>query len=368
VRYYRMPRNTGSQPNFLSALRRARGVFAVSLADDDGFDPDGLADAIDWMSANPTCVALYGPLDHYDAVTQTSSWLSYGVPGPMVFSPAQRCAAVRLVARHGIIPEMPIIRSSVLGNVLLPCKNLYYIFFQLLERLLAEGPVCFRGRPHYRILLRQWEGDDQRSTLSRHGDFQLWEGMYRGAYALYASALIADGATLSAEERRTLDRDVEAFANELRNSAIYTLSMAGRFSDAVELVKWLASCGALNREPGVLKRLMAESAAAALYAVIDIVDGIPELDRVVLYRLGQHAGALIRGFRNIRPTIEVRAVDDAADIGDAESALILTADDPTRDSLIAAGGLAGKIVCLPRLVENFNVRPWLDFAGAMPGT
>ena len=362
LRYYRMRENVGAERNILSVLRRAKGVFAIALADDDALDPGGVVEAIAWMLAHPECLATYGPIDHYDAVAQTSHWQSYSLEVPVVFAPDQRCDAARFIAQRQIVPEVPILRTGILGDVLLPHKNVYFIYFQILDRLLDLGSVCFRGRPHYRVLLRQWDGDEQRSTVSKHGDFLVWESMYRGALYFHYAALVAGGDRLSPNERLALERDFAVFARSLRNSAIYTLTMARRFSDAVDIVKWLAVCGDLDRKPDVLNRLIAESAAAALFAIVDIFDSIPEFDRIVLYRVGELSTALIRGFRAFRPQIDVQTVEQAGDIGDRDSALVVTTDDTVRDAVIAAGGFPGKTICLPNLLRTFDVRPWLAHA------
>ncbi len=366
LRYYRMARNVGAVANILAVLRRATGTFAISLADDDEIEVSNLSDAVAWMAANPTCVATYGPVHHFDAVAKRSSHLSFALPAPVVFSPAERCAAARLIAQHRLIPEVPLFRTDVLGNVLLPCKS-YWLYFELLDRLMNFGSVHFRSEPHYRILGRQWEGDEHRSTVSKHADFGIWESMYRGACHFHHAALVSGGDKLSQEERRSLDHDFVTFANELRNSAIYTLAMAGRFADAVETVKWLAGNGVLNREPAILRQLMEQSTAAAVFAVADVIDDAAEIKRILLYRFGDHAAALVRGFGVSRPEIEASAIEQASEIGDAESALILTIDDAARNELIAAGGFPGKILCLSRLAESFDMRRWLDFAARTDG-
>jgi len=364
LRYHRMAHDVGAQANILSGLRRAVGTFAVSLADDDALIYDQVGEVIDWMHANPQCVATYGPIDYYDAIRQTSDHLSYTISAPVVVSPEERCSAAALIARHQIIPEVPIFRTAILGNALLPSRN-YFIYFQLLDRLLDLGSIRFLTRPHYRILLRQWEGDDLRSTVSKHADFELWESMYRGAHHFHHAALVDGGNKISAEARRTLDRDFETFANSLRNSAIYTLTMAGRFADAIDAVKWLAGCGALNREPDILKQLAAQSTAATFFAVAAILDSSAELRRILLFRFGSVAEALVHSFRFLRPEIDVHAIDQPEEIGDRDSALVLTADDGARDMLIAAGGFPGKIINLAHLARSFDVAPWLALAARM---
>jgi hypothetical protein len=361
LRYFRQPSDIGAHANIFSALRRARGSFALYLADDDALHVVNLCEAVAWMSETPGCVASYGPIENFDAIENVSKSVSYLIPAQRIFESGERYRLARFIAEHRIIPEVVVFRTSVLGDALLPTP-LFYWGFQVLERLLSIGSVCFRDKAHYRINIRQWLGDEHRRTETMHLSFQHWEWIYRGAYNLYHAALVAEGDSLSQEDRLALDREFGKFGDFLRNSAVYTVSRGGRFFEAVDIVKWLAGSGCLAFGTGVLQDLMANSTAGVIYMLLELFDGDDELKSILLYRFADHGAPLERMFRMLRPELEVRLVDDVVDDSQAANALILTLDQAARDTLIDQGCVPGQIICLPRLVNSFDMQPWLAYA------
>lgn len=361
LRYFRQPSDIGAHANIFSALRRARGVFALYLADDDALHVANLCEAVAWMSETPGCVASYGPIENFDAVDNFSQSVSYLIPAQRIFESGERFRLAQFIAEHRIIPEVALFRTSVLGDALLPTP-LFYWGFQVLERLLPIGSVCFRDKPHYRINIRQWLGDELRRTETMHLSFQHWEWIYRGAINFYHATLVAAGDSLSHEDRLALDREFGKFGDFLRNSSVYTVSRSGRFFEAVDIVKWLAGNGSLDFETGVLQDLMANSTAGVIYVLLELFDGDDELTAVLLYRFADHGPPLASMFRMLRPEIEVRLIDDVIDIAQAANALILTLDQAAREGLIDQGCVPGQIICLPRLVNSFDMQPWLAYA------
>jgi glycosyltransferase involved in cell wall biosynthesis len=361
LRYFRQDRDVGAHANVFLALRRARGRFALYLGDDDGLDIANLCEAVAWMSATPGCVASYGPIANYDGVENVTRSSSYLISGQQVFDSGDRCRLARFIAEHLIIPEVAVFRTSVLGDALLPTP-LFYWAFQVLDRLLGMGSVCFRDKAHYRANIRQWVGDEFRRTETTHLSFERWESMYRGAYNFYHAALIADGDSLSQEERLGLEREFGKFGDYLMNSPIYSVSQAGRFFEAVDIVRWLAGTGHLAVGTGVLQDLMANSTAGALFALVELLEGDGELETLVLYRFADHAAAIAGAFQRLRPELEVRVIDDVADGDQAANALVLTLDQTARDALIDRGCVPGQIICLPRLLGSFDIQRWLAYA------
>jgi hypothetical protein len=359
VRYHRHVRNLGPYANQFSTLRRARGRYGIYLADDDRLHVDNLVEAIAWLDANPDCVVSYGPIETIDAVANVSHGLNYAIPADRVFDDRSRLALTTFMVEHRIIPEIGIYRISALADTLFVTHTLYWAY-PLLDRLLRYGHVCFRAKPHYVGLLRQWVGDDARVTGQQEFRLDDWESFHNGLQFFYAAALVAGDVPPTAEACAALEAGIQAFGNYFRNQAIYTIARTGRLSEALDVIKLLAGEGAVEPHPA-LDALAANSSAAALYAICELVDQAGDVTQIGLLGFGDAADQVQRGFKTVRPTLDVAVCDRLDSLGEREHTILLVPDDRLRDVAIGHGFLPARVLALPGVIANFDVGPWLRF-------
>ena len=357
VRYHRHAENVGAYGNQFSSLRRARGEYAIYLADDDRLNIDNLIEAITWLEAHPRCVASYGPIETIDAVENVSCGLTYSIPADRVFDNRNRLELAAFMIEKRIIPEIGIYRVAALADTLFVTHTLYWAY-PLLDRLLAYGFVCFRAKPHYVGLLRQWVGDDARVTGQQEFRLDDWESFYHGLRFFYYTALVAGDEPTSAEERASLDKGMEAFGSYFRNQAIYTIARTGKLSEALDVIKLLSGARAVEAHPA----LAANSAAAGLYAICELFDQAGDLTRIALHGFGADAGQIVGGFKSVRPALDVVVCDDPGALAEPEHVLLIVADDRLREALVGRGFLPGRVLSLSGVIANFDLGPWLRFA------
>jgi glycosyltransferase involved in cell wall biosynthesis len=360
VRYHRHAANVGAYGNQFSALRRARGEYAIYLADDDRLNIDNLVEAIAWLERHPGCVASYGPIETVDAVENVSCGLTYAIPEDRVFEDRNRLELVAFMTERRIIPEIGIYRVAALANTLFVTHTLYWAY-PLLDRLLGYGFVCFRAKPHYVGLLRQWLGDDARVTGQQEFRLDDWESFYHGLRFFYYTALVKGEAPSSPEAGASLEKGIAAFGSYFRNQAIYTIARTGKLSEALDVVKLLSGAHAIEPHPA-LAGLAANSAAVAVYAICELFDQAGDVTRIALHGFGADAGQIVGAFKSVRPALEIAACDDPGALAEPERVLLIVADDGLRGALVGSGFLPGRVVCLRGIIANFNLAPWLSFA------
>jgi glycosyltransferase involved in cell wall biosynthesis len=360
VRYQRHERNIGPYGNQFSALRGARGTYAIYHADDDGLHVDNLAEAVGWLEANPDCVASYGPLETIDAVDNVSQGLSYGIPADRVFDNRSRLALTAFMLDHHIIPELGIYRVSALANTLFVTHTLYWAY-PLLDRLLPRGRVCFRAKPHYKSFIRQWVGDEARITGQQEFRLDDWESFYNGLRFFYYTALVSGETPASPAERAAIEAGLEKFGAHYRNQAINTIARTGRLSEVLDVIKLLSGSKTIDIN-AMVEGLAANSAAAALYTVIELFDQAVGTTRIAFHGFGAASEQMIRAVKSLRPDIEVVAAVDLAALGEPEQVLLVVPDDGLQQAAANLGFLPGRVLGLPAIMATFDVGRWLAFA------
>jgi glycosyltransferase involved in cell wall biosynthesis len=361
LRYHRHATNLGALANIFSALRRARGEFVLYLADDDRLEAGNLADAVAWMRANPHCVASYGPILTFDQVDGVAHSLTYSLDADVEFERSDRLGLVRFLAERRITPEVGVFRTAALADTLFLSHNIHWAF-TMIDRLIELGSVRFRTAPHYVGLIRQWPGDEVRLTACMRWGLEDWESCRRGLWFLYGAAQVAGQRPASAEAQRALEAELDAFGDYFRNQAIYTVARTGRLSEALDIIKLLRGEGALHDHDPALAPLAAAGTAAALHAILEVVDQAGDVAVVALYGFGGHAATLAGAFKTVRPALEVTVAEPPQALPDPERALVIVPDDATRCALVAGGLLSGRVLWLGGVMAHFDLTRWLDHA------
>jgi glycosyltransferase involved in cell wall biosynthesis len=362
LRYHRHAADLGVHANIFSALRRARGRFAVLLSDDDRLEAGNLADAVAWMDANPQCVASYGPIETYDELEGVSHSTTYALDADRDFDRRDRLGLVRFLAERRITPEHCVYRTAALADTLFLTRNIYWAF-AMIDRLIEAGSVRFRTKPHYVGLIRQWVGDEVRITHCQRFGIEDWESCRRGLWFLYGTALVAGQRPADAA---ALEAELHAFGDYFRNQAIYTVARTGRLSEALDIIKLLSGERALHGHDPALAPLAAAGTAAALHAVLEVFDHAGDA-QLALFGFGGHGATLAGAFQTVRPGLELLVTDAPEGLPAPERALVIVPDDATRRALVGRGLLPGRVLWLGGVMAQFDLTRWLDYGRGPAG-
>lgn len=356
IRYFRHRANIGAFANMLSAYRRADGEFAIYLADDDELAAASLAEAIAWLKANPHVVALFGPLETYDAVAKRVEFVTYQLSHDLEFSNQDRLGLLDLLLAHHIIPEVPLLRARALGDSVFRSSNIYWAY-TLIDRLLEIGSIRFVSQPFYRPIARHWHGDN-RLTVGAQASVSDWESYHRGLEYLYRRARLASPAV-------TPEQDAE-FQHRIAERRYYFLGGAFRgrlrvedYAGAVEIANLLAAQDPAALEASVgasiggafdpsLRQTIQMFAAADL--ALEVLDHFEELTFIATFGF-EAADTVATLLRHRRPELRVEAMADVGDDRFKTGCLVIAADALCREILITHGVPQGRVIDLKRLLS-----------------
>jgi hypothetical protein len=356
IRYIRHPRDLGFQANLFAIFRAAVGEFAIYLADDDRLAPSALAETIADLQRRPEIVALYGPLADYDPTTDTVKGQTFILPEPVEYGPRDRIALLRMLLERNIIPEVPIVRSRVLGASLFRSTHIYWAY-TLLDRLLEAGAVRFTNMPYYRAITQHWPGET-RSTVAARWGLSDWEACRRGLdYFLWRARSVSP--PLAPDEEAALAGQLAAVNGYFLSNAMYGRYINNDHVAATEVGMLAVAAGhGLHPQVKEVSRLMA--ASDLLLEVLDASDG---LARVALYGF-QSPQAITTLLRTRRADLPVDVVEDprSGDFRDAH--LIVAVDRQRREDLLDAGFRQGRVIDFDRLLGFVTIPETVPPAGA----
>lgn len=346
VRYLRQPRDVGFQANLFSLFRAAEGEFAIYLADDDRLVPAALGDALAALQRQPELVALYGPWEAYDATTKAVSGKTFVLPEPIVYGPRDRLALLRMMLERNIIPEVPIMRTRVLGATLYRSTDIYWAF-TLLDRLLEGGAVLFTGTPYYRVVGQHWPGEDRSTVLTRWTLYD-WEVCRRGLeYFFWRARGVSP--PLPAEEHAAIAAQIDARSRFLASNAAYARYIANDHVGATEAGMLAAASGVpVYEETRKLSRLF-----AAVDLLLEVFDATAGATRLAL--LGFQAPQAITQLVHIRrPDLGIDAIAPL-DRSAFDGCLLVAVDHRHREMLLDAGAPPGRVLDFDRLLRFVTI-------------
>jgi glycosyltransferase involved in cell wall biosynthesis len=186
IRYYK---RTVNDPwaALASAYLRARGEYALYLADDDLLIGEPLAAAVGYLDKNPDVSAVYAPWFLHDDIAGRDTAQFYHVDADTRFAQQSFAELFDFIFERHVFPEIGVYRTATLRSAYVPREFCFWAF-SYLAHFLDVGAVTFLKQPFYRSVTR--------STLAANREqaglgevLTAWD-RYRGGleYLLYYGA------------------------------------------------------------------------------------------------------------------------------------------------------------------------------------
>jgi glycosyltransferase involved in cell wall biosynthesis len=353
VRLLRQDRNVGAERNVVSALRAARGRYAVYLGDDDRLLLDRVAAIVAMFEENPSLVCVQAPWISRDDATGRDLGLFWRIASPAVLGAEEAWACWKLLLREGIFPEVAVYRTEALHRVLHLPRTLHWAFVWTF-RLLAQGRVAFMPVPFYVHVVRPASdlppraqvGMDQATT---HLD------RYRGGLEWALCAALRHSAGYVPEDKRhEAARMLERFQADRARVAARVAAGKGDYIGASEQFARSMAFEAAVELPGIQAFERDHAMLAALQAVVETADGAAGVRRLVLCGLPNEAVVerLVREVLGFQGGVE-RAEPGAA--ARFEDAVVLVEAPAQRAPLLEAGVLPGRVLAWTEVVDAVRV-------------
>lgn len=170
IRSFRQQENRGFEPNWMNAIRQARGTYMIYLADDDGLVAENLLQHLTHLRDNPNVVARYADHIAYDDETGTELHRYFHFPTPTSFEPNNPLGLIDFVLRNQVYPEVGIYHRETYLRAHSFVRN--GIPFHLwMYHLSRYGAVEFDLLPfmrEHRVLKRQFRREYWSNTELQH--------------------------------------------------------------------------------------------------------------------------------------------------------------------------------------------------------
>jgi len=179
ITYSRNDENIGAK-NLLKAYQLASGEYVAYLADDDLIDFKALRHSLSTLRSCPSASALFSPWRSLNLKSRTIGPAFYNQPDSYVVPKGAYFAALDLLCRHHIFPEIGIIRREVTEQYTAP-HDFAYCYFVWLSQSLRAGAVLFDRTPYYYSVSAHVCDDGRRSQTGNSQAMTAWDS-YRGGY------------------------------------------------------------------------------------------------------------------------------------------------------------------------------------------
>jgi poly(ribitol-phosphate) beta-N-acetylglucosaminyltransferase len=196
IRYLRHAANIGGYPNWQFVMSHGLGRYLVYLSDDDSILGPQLSSLIAKMEADPELAVVYAPWLLYDLVGQQPQGQFYSVPHDLRIERGQHATLLDHVLRHGIFPEIAVLRREVFQATMPRINAHAFLAFVHSTDYLRQGAVLIQKEPFY-VAITHYFADEEREQLGTDEVEVAWD-RYRGGLEYM---LAACGNTLTAEER-----------------------------------------------------------------------------------------------------------------------------------------------------------------------
>ena len=169
------------------AYLRAKGEYALYLADDDLLIGDGAAAAVQYLDRNPDVVACYAPWFLHDEVADRDTMKFYQVDADTKYARQSFNELFDFLYQRHVFPEIGIYRTATLRSAYAPREFCFWAF-SYLANFLDMGAVAFLERPFYRSVTRSTVAHN-REQAGYSEVMTAWD-RYRGGleYFLYVGA------------------------------------------------------------------------------------------------------------------------------------------------------------------------------------
>ncbi len=208
IRYVRHDKNKGFRPNFLGAMRAARGKYAIYAGNDDLLIAEIVEKYIDRMEADKSIGVIHAP---WFLLDETKNNKIFGTSWPlekeMRFRKGQHGECMDYMLSAHCFPEWFIVRTDLIPEILATHASPAYHFFAHLAHALMRTDVLFAPEP-FAIVTAMSRGDVQ---VGNRETLEGWDE-YRGGLEYFASFFTRD-AFASPEGVPSLARRIQDFAN-----------------------------------------------------------------------------------------------------------------------------------------------------------
>jgi hypothetical protein len=320
IRYLRHDRNIGGYPNWQFVMSRGLGRYLVYLSDDDGILGDPLAALIAKMEADPGLAVVYAPWLLYDLVDEQPQGQFYSVPQDLRVERGQHARLLDHVLRHGIFPEIAVLRREVFQAAMPRINDHAFLAFVHSTDYLRQGAVLIQKEPFY-VAITRYFADEQREQLGTDEVEVAWD-RYRGGLEYM---LAACGSSLTAEERSGFHLRVQRLIADRIAVAIRLRHHKGRSAiDSYYLAMRLRGMGYEQLLPVPLQTL-------ASRAMVEFMLQDPEIHRGMaqIVCVG-HTPPVERDFFERSARVPVRYERDRDDCTGLTDALLFVRDDAPR--------------------------------------
>ncbi|WP_117190945.1 glycosyltransferase family 2 protein [Rhizobium terrae] len=279
INYFVRAENNGAVINVNAAFRRARGEYAVYLADDDRLVLEGLLNAIKFLDTHPSVLVCHAPWYLYDGVLEVDTGKFYEVEEDVIFPRHSFGEVFNFMYRGHIFPEIAVFRTDALRATWVP-RDICFYAFPMLAHLLDKGDVAFLKEPFYKQVGRSEHGRDRRQgghDIAMSG----WD-QYRGGleYFLYFGTKRGQ-IRAQDDDKLTQEHMCRTFTMVRMTVALRLLVGFREFVKAYEVYTRLIF-GGFDTHPEVTKVRDGLGLAAALETLAWQVNAAAEIDNLII--------------------------------------------------------------------------------------
>jgi glycosyltransferase domain-containing protein len=335
IRYFRRATNGGSLANTVCAFHHAVGEYVLYYADDDFLVPEGLAEVVKYLDANPDVSACHAPWYLYDEVADKDVGLFYKLDSDRKFPQGSFAEVFQFIFERHIFPETGVYRGTALRSAWVPREFCFWAFAYL-AHFLDQGAVAFLNKPFYRSVTtskiaprRQQAGLDQVMTD--------WD-KYRGGLEYFLYLGIKRGKIPNTREARMVyDEKCRIFMLNRMAVAIRFWAARKDYVKVYELYTRMA-IGGLGDHPEIVKLRNSLPVMVALQTLAWHLTSTAGLKRLILCGVADRAaiGDMLFDF-GLPRDIEIMDEPKAHNVDQAESTALFIADPSRRGQLVSLG-------------------------------
>ncbi len=257
IRYFRNSRNFGSIINYQLCLKRARGEFALYLADDDHLLPTEIFSTLKTLEQRPDISMAVLAVEVWDDMQDQLIAVWPNFPEPLLLGQGDFANALRLFLKDIVLPEIVVMRRSTIDSMLAEQTNAYYAFVQFAHGL-SSGNVWFPVRPGYRFHMSQQASMDTAGWNIAVGSFEEHK-----AGLEYCLLHMHKKSPLTTEMRDSYQRQIENYSWRRMFNAARRLSLRGEHRKAVALLQRLQLWATDETMGKTIRSMIASSAPSA---------------------------------------------------------------------------------------------------------
>jgi len=353
LRLLTQSRDVGAEANVVSALRAARGRYAVYLGDDDRLDLERVADVISLFEESPSLVCVQAPWQSRDDATGRDLGRFYPLAEPALFARGQAWPCWQFLLKHRIFPEIGIYRTRDLHAILHLPRSVHWAFVWCF-RLLGRGRVAFLPAPFYIHVVRPAPDLPPRTQLGVTQSTSHLDRYRGGLEVALAAALRQVAGHVPEEHRLHAMRLLDRFMAERAQVAARVSAGQADFIGAIEHFTRSRVWDAGVEVPELHRFEQEHTMLASLQALVQTADSAAGCERIVLWSVAnsEQVRGLLQQIFGWTGAIEV--VDGDGDL-DLHDAITLVPDAPSHTALVARGALPGRVLIWEELVDCFRV-------------